>query len=162
MNRVQTIVPFRATCGERRRTKPRGWFLVITISMAMLMIPALVTVLYIKAGPPMAFACLGFLTLAGIGGLGTLFFGKDKVDIRSDERDWIIKRQTTLAGLAASYLVAGMACMVTFFMLGPMAVVSAAWLPNVLGAAGITFFLTHSLTLLIQCEYGLKQKGKQL
>jgi hypothetical protein len=142
MNRIQKI----------------AWSMVITISLALIVSGRAVTVLYTGVGFPKAFAGLGFMGIAGLGGFSPLLFRKDKGKVTFDERDETIKRRAALAGFAKSYLFVGLACMIPFSVLGPKTLVSVSWLPQIFGGAAISAFYVTSLAILIQ--YGRTNKGE--
>jgi hypothetical protein len=137
-----------------------AWWMVIWISVGMVAAAIAVAVLYFKIGMPRAMAGLGFLGIAGFGGLGPLIFGKDKGKITCDERDKLINSRAAVAGFGAAFLVTGIACMLPFSLLGPEATISITWLPMIFGAAALASFFVHAVAILIQ--YGWKQKGEQL
>ena len=143
MNRVQKI----------------AWLFVIMISVAVLLAGGAVGMLYVKLGTPKALAGLGFLGVAGFGGLGPLIFRKDKGAVTCDERDKLINRRAALAGFGTAYMVVGLVCMIPFFVLGPKANISVTWLPMIFMGAGITHFFAHSVAILIQ--YGRGGKGEK-
>lgn len=134
-----------------------AWLFVVTISVAVLLTVGTVGILYLKLGTPVAPAGLGFLGIAGFGGLGPLIFRKDEGSVTWDERDRLIHRRAALAGFGAAYMVVGLACMVPFFVLGPSSSISIFWLPMVFGAAGLSHFFAHSVAILVQ--YGGVGKG---
>lgn len=134
-------------------------FLVITISVAVLLAGGAVGILYVKVGLPKAMAGLGFLGIAGFGGLGPLIFRKDKGAVECDERDILINRQAALAGFGVAYMVVGLACMVPFFILGTDSSISVSWLPMIFMGAGLSSFFTHSVAILVQ--YGRGGKGEK-
>ncbi len=139
------------------RAQKMAWLFVITISVAVLLAGGAVGILYVKVGMPKVLAGLGFLGIAGFGGLGPLIFKKDKGKVTYDERDGLIHSRAALAGFTAAYLVVGLACMIPFFVLGPKANVSVTWLPMIFMGAGITHFFAHSVAILVQ--YGRGEKS---
>ncbi len=139
------------------RAQKVAWLFVITISVAVLLAGGAVGILYFKLGLPKALAGLGFLGIAGFGGLGPLIFKKDKGKVAFDERDRLIKRRAALAGFTAAYLVVGLSCMIPFFVLGPKANVSVTWLPMIFMGAGISHFFAHSVAILVQYGRGGKE-----
>jgi len=143
MNRVQKI----------------AWLLVVTISLAVVLSAITIIILYFKFGMPVAQAGLGFLGIAGFGGLGPLIFKKDKGPVICDERDRLINQRAALAGFGVAYMVVGLACMVPFFVLGPSSSISVALLPMVFGGAGLSHFFAHSVAILVQ--YGWRNKGEK-
>ena len=136
------------------RMQKLAWFLVTSISAAVLMGLIAVVVLYVELGPPRTFAGLGFIAIACICGLGPLFFRKNKVNLLYDQRDKLIHKYTALAGFAASYLVTSLAFMMALFVIGSRTTISVVWLPNIFVAAAITYFLMHCLAMLIQYRRG--------
>jgi len=141
------------------RAQKMAWLLVITISVAVLLAGGAVGILYVKVGMPKALAGLGFLGIAGFGGLGPLIFKKDKGKVEFDERDKLINRRAALAGFGSAYMVVGLACMIPFFVLGPDRSISVNWLPMIFMGTGITHFFVHSVAILVQ--YGWGRKGEK-
>lgn len=141
------------------RAQKMAWLLVITISVAVLLAGGAVGILYVKFGMPKAVAGLGFMGVAGLGGLGPLIFRKDKGTVTCDERDKLINRRAALAGFGADYMVVGLGCMIPFFVLGPKANISVTWLPMIFMGAGISHFFFHSVAILVQ--YGRASKGEK-
>ena len=140
------------------RAQKMALLMVITTSFGFILSCIAIAILYLKFGMPKALAGLGFLGIAGFGGLGPLIFKKDKGKVTFDERDRLIQRRAALAGFAAAYLVAGLACMIPFFVLGPKANVSVIWLPMIFMGAGISHFFVHSVVILVQYGRGGKKK----
>jgi hypothetical protein len=141
------------------RAQKIAWLMVIMISLAVLVAGVAVGILYVKLGMPLALAGLGFLGIAGFGGLGPLIFRKDDGSVTYDERDRLIHSRAALAGFGAAYMVVGLACMVPFFVLGPSNSISIIWLPMVFGGAGLSHFFAHSVAVLVQ--YGWGGKGEK-
>ena len=142
------------------RAQKAAWLMVISISTAVVLAAIAVAILYYIFGmPKVAAAGLGFLGIAGVGGLGPLIFKKDKGPVTCDERDRLINSRAALASFSASYMVVGLTCMVPFFVLGPKSSVSITWLPFIFGAAGLTGFFVHSVAILVQ--YGWSDKGEK-
>ncbi len=143
-----------------KRIQKISWWLVIWILVGVVAAAIDVAVLYFKIGMPKAMAGLGFLGIAGFGGLGPLIFGKDKGKVICDERDKLINSRAAVAGFGSAFLVTGVACMLPFSVLGPQATISIRWLPMIFGAAALASFFVHAVAILVQ--YGGKQKGEQL
>ena len=141
------------------KAQKMAWLFVITISVAVLLAGGAVGILYVKVGMPKALAGLGFLGIAGLGGLEPLIFKKDKGKVTFDERDRVINLRSALAGFGAAYMVVGLGCMIPFFVLGPKANVSVTWLPMIFMGAGISHFFVHSVAILVQ--YGRGDKGEK-
>ena len=132
------------------RAQKIAWLFVITILVSVLLSGGAVGILYFKLGMPKARAGLGFLGIAGFGGLGPLIFRKDKGKVKFDERDGLIHSLSALAGFGVAYMVVGLACMIPFFVLGPKANVSVTWLPMIFMGAGLSSFFAHSVAILVQ------------
>ncbi len=130
--------------------------LVITISAGFALSCIAVVILYIKSGMPTALAGFAFMAVAAFGGLGPSIFKKDKGNVTFDERDKLIKEKAKLAGFTASFLFAGLACMIPFFIFGPKASISVSWLPNIWAGTFLTAFFVHSVAVLVQ--YGREEK----
>ncbi|HUW20006.1 MAG TPA: hypothetical protein VMW16_11960 [Sedimentisphaerales bacterium] len=141
------------------RAQKMAWLFVIAISSGVLVSSVAVGVLALKVGMPKAFAGLGFMGIAGLGGLGPLIFKKDRGKVTRDERDGLINQRAALASFALSYLFVGLACMIPFSILGPTATISAIWLPMIFGGAGIVAFFVHSVAILLQ--YGWRNKENE-
>jgi len=141
------------------RAQKIAWLFVITISVAVLRAGGAVRILYFKLGLPKALAGLGFLGIAGFGGLGPLIFRKDKGKVAYDERGGLIHSRAALAGFGAAYMVVGLACMIPFFVLGPKANVSVTWLLMIFMGAGLSHFFMYSVAILVQ--YGWTGKGEK-
>ncbi|MHC4364625.1 MAG: hypothetical protein ACYSTJ_04070 [Planctomycetota bacterium] len=141
------------------RAQKIAWFLVVTISAGVMAGCVAFGVLYFMVGMPRAVAGFAFVAIAGLGGLGSLIFKKDKGKVTFDERDRLIKRRAALAGFTASFLFAGLACMTPFCILGPKASISVTWLPNIWCGTFLTAFFVHSVAILVQ--YGWGGKGEK-
>jgi len=139
------------------KAQKMAWLIVIMILLAVLLSGVAVGILYVKLGTPMALAGLGFLGIAGFGGLGPLIFRKDEGSVTCDERDRLIHRRAALAGFGVAYIVVGLACMVPFFVLGPSSSISIVWLPMVFCGAGLSHFFAHSVAVLVQYCWGGKE-----
>ena len=133
--------------------------MIIAISTGMVAGCVAFGVLYFVVGIPGALAGFAFIGIAGLGGLGSWIFKKDKGKVTFDERDRLIKQKAKLAGFTASFLFAGLACMIPFFILGPKASISVTWLPNIWCGTFLTAFFVHSLTILAQ--YGRRDKNHE-
>ncbi len=92
-------------------------------------------------------------------GLAPVLIKKDEGPVVADERDQLFQRRAAIAGFATAYMVFGAACMIPFFVLGPSARISVAWLPTIFMGAGISHFFVYSLVILSQ--YGWSGKGEQ-
>ena len=143
MNRVQKI----------------AWSFVVTISVAFLLSCIAIAILYFKVGMPKALAGLGFMGIAGLGGFSPLIFQTENGKVTLDERDRLINRRAALAGFGTSYLLVGLVCMIPFFILGPKASISVIWLPYIFGGAGLSMFFVHSVAILVQYGWRIKEKN---
>jgi hypothetical protein len=143
------------------RIQKMAWWMLIWISAGAILAAIAVAVAHFIIGMPwsIARAGLGFLGIAGFGGLGPLIFKKDKGKVTCDERDRLINNRAAQTAFASAYLVTGLACMLPFFMLGPAATISVTWLPSIFMAAGLTAFFVHSIAILVQ--YGWRGDGNK-
>lgn len=141
------------------RAQKTAWFIIIAISSGVLVSSIAVGVLALNIGMPKAFAGLGFMGIAGIGGLAPLIFKKDKGKMTCDERDKLINRRAALASFGLSHLFVGLACMIPFSILGPTATVSVIWLPMIFGGAAIVVFFVHATAILVQ--YGWRGRENE-
>lgn len=142
-----------------KRIQKIAMFLLIVFTCAFIISAVAISIIYAKYGFPKAWAGLGFMGLAGIGGLAPLFFKKDPGKAEFDERDRYIQRRAALAGFGMAYLVVGIATMGPFTILGPNAPITTNWLPLIFGAAGMTNFYAWSIVILTQ--YGWRSEGGQ-
>lgn len=146
MNRIQKI----------------SWLMVICIGTGVVLSAIAATVLYFKIGFPRAWSGLAFLGLSGFGGLGPAIFKKDPGPVQADERDRQINYTATRISFTLSYLVFGVLCMgiwaVWQWQSGDETI-SIHVLPLLFGAAGLTAFFTHALTILILYGKGNQQPG---
>lgn len=137
------------------RAQKIAWSFVIITSLGIILSIIAVTILYLKFGMPKALAGFAFISIAGLGGLSPLVFSKDKGKVDFDERDKLIKERSVLVGFTAAFLFTGMTCMIPFFVLGPKALISVMWLPQIWMGTFITQFFFYSLAILVQ--YGRKE-----
>jgi len=146
MNRIQKI----------------SWLMVITFTTAILTAAVAVAagVFYFKVGFPRAWAGLGFLGLAGLGGFGPLIFKKDPGPVQFDERDNMINLKAARGSFALSYLVFGVLCMGIweYYRHQNIAVISIQVLPYLFAAAGFTVFVSHAIIILVL--YGRDKTSK--
>ncbi|MDH4238163.1 MAG: hypothetical protein OEW48_01235 [Phycisphaerae bacterium] len=133
--------------------------MIIAISAGVVAGCVVFGILYFIVGIPGSLAGFAFIGIGGLGGLGSLIFKKDKGKITFDERDKLIKEKAKLAGFTASFLFAGLGCMIPFFILGPKASISVIWLPNIWCGTFLTAFFVHSVAIMVQ--YGRTGKGEK-
>jgi hypothetical protein len=143
------------------RIQKMAWWMAIWVSAGVILAAIAVAILFLVIGMPWSIAKsgLGFLGIAGFGGLAPLIFKKDPGKVTCDERDRLINNRAAIAAFASAYLVTGLACMLPFFVLGPAATISVTWLPDIFMAAGLTAFFVHSVAILVQ--YGWKGKDNE-
>ncbi len=140
-----------------KRIQKIAMFIFVVLTCALILTAIAIAVAYAKFGFPRAWGGLGFMGLAGIGGLAQLFFKKDPGKVEYDERDRYLQRRASLTAFAAAYLVVGIATMVPFTILGPNTPITTNWLPLIFGAAGLTNFYAWSIAILTQ--YGWRNKS---
>lgn len=143
MNRIQKI----------------SWMMVISIGIAVVCSAVATSAWYIKFGFPKAWVGLSFLGIAGLGGLGPLFFRKDPGPVQADERDNLIHLKAARGSFALSYLVFGLLCMGIweYCRLHDRSVISIEVLPLVWSLAALTAFFSHALIILILYGKGGKE-----
>ena len=141
------------------RTQKNSWMTVICIGIALIISTLAVIILYFIVGFPRAWVGLSFMGLSGFGGLGSIIFKKDAGAITCDERDYLINMKAARAGFAISYGVFGLLCMGIwyYYRFHSIDTIKIEVLPWLFGAAGITAFFIHALTILIL--YGKDNKA---
>jgi hypothetical protein len=138
------------------RAQKMAWLFVVTTSSALALSAAAVLILYFIVGMPKALAGIGFIGIAGLGGLAPAIFKKDRGKVDFDERDRAIQQKAALTGFLTAFLFVGVTCMLPFFILGPHGAIQVKWLPMIFMGAGISHYLVHSLVTLEQ--YGWRDK----
>ncbi len=137
------------------RAQKIAWWIVITTLLALAASLTVFCVLYAKVGFPRAlrlgFACMG---IAGLGGLSTLIFRKDKGKVTFDERDRMFNIRASWVGFGVSYGIFGVLSMTIWAVVGAGNLVDVNVLPMVWCAAFISAFFTHSVVILIQYGCG--------
>ena len=143
------------------RIQKMAWWMAIWILAGVILAAIAVAVAHFIIGMPwsIARAGMGFIGIAGFGGLASLIFKKDPGKVTCDERDRLINSRAAVAGFCAAFLVTGLGCMLPFSILGTEATIPVTWLPNIFGAAGFAVFLVHSIAILVQ--YGWKGKENE-
>ena len=143
------------------RTQKMAWFMLIVIVAALTLSVAAVGVLYLVLGfsIPRALGGLGFLGVAGLGGLVPLLFKKDKNKVQYDERDLLILNMASLAAYSIFWFLFVLAAMIPFFVLGPKGTISVKYLPAMVFGGMITVMLVQSIVTLEQ--YGWRNKGEK-
>ncbi|MFH1615879.1 MAG: DUF2178 domain-containing protein [Planctomycetota bacterium] len=142
-----------------KRIQKIAMFIFVVFTCAFILTAIAIAVAYAKFGFPGAWGGLGFMGIAGIGGLAQLFFKKDPEKVEYDERDHYIQKRAALTGFALAYLVVGLATMLPFTILGPNAPITTNWLPLIFGAAGLTNFYAWSIAILTL--YGWRNKNHE-
>jgi hypothetical protein len=140
------------------RMQKIAWAFVVSISVALVASLVAVAILYHYVGMPKALLGFCLMGLFGLAGLAPLLVRKDNAPVETDERDLLFQRRAAIAGFATAYLVFGAACMIPFFVLGPNAKVSIAWLPTIFMGAGISHYFIYSVAIL--CQYGWTSRGE--
>jgi len=134
---------------DMNREQKMAFYMVVVFSIAIVTsLIAVAILLYLGFGLQNASAGLGFLGICGFAGFAPIVFKKDKGPVEYDERDDMINRKAAVAGFGASYLFAGLACMLPFFILGYKATISVSWLPMIFMGSGITMCLVRSIVVL--------------
>ena len=141
-----------------KRIQKIAMFIFVVFTCALILTAIAIAVAYTKFGFPRAWGGLGFMGIAGIGGLAQLFFKKDQGKVECDERDNYIQKRAALAGFTTAYLAVGIVTMGPFIILGPNKPITTNWLPLIFGAAGLTNFYAWSIAILTQ--YGWRNKNE--
>jgi hypothetical protein len=125
--------------------------MVICIGTALILSAMAITILYFIFGFPVAWAGWGFMGITGFGGLAPIVFKKDPGPVQCDERDQLINMKAAVASFGLSYGVFGLLCMGiwVYRYSQSIEIISIHLLPLLFGAAGITAYLTHAITILI-------------
>jgi hypothetical protein len=129
-------------------------FTVIVISTSCMLSGGAFLILYFTLGLPKASAGLAFMSLIFLLGFTPLMYRKDQGKVVCDERDIEINGKAVAAGFVTAYLVMGLACMLSFFVLGPKGTLSVQWLPMIFMGAGISHYLAYSIAILEQYGRG--------
>ena len=89
--------------------------------------------------------------ITGFGGFAPIVFKKDPGPVQCDERDQLINMKAAVASFGLSYGVFGLLCMGIWVYRYSQSIetISIHLLPLLFGAAGITVYLTHAITILI-------------
>jgi len=132
--------------------------LVITISLGLFIgITAIVMRCFDAGVSKIAFVFA--VAVAGSGGIISIIcFKKDKGPVTSDERDKLIEKNASLAGLGAVYLFVILASFVPI-AIAPEAKIPTTWLPGLLIGAGFCQAYAQSIAILIQ--YGWRGKDNE-
>ena len=133
------------------RIQKMAWLMVICGGSGLILSATAVTIGYFMAGFPKAWAGMGFLGIAGFGGLGPIIFKKDPGPVQMDERDTLIARKAAIASFTLSYLVFVFLCMGLweYFRLKGIETISIHTLPNLVWAPGLTAFFSHAVAILV-------------
>lgn len=133
------------------RMQKISWLTVICCGLALILSSISMAILYHFFGFPVALAGMSFLSIAGFTGLGPIIFKKDPGAVTCDERDRLINMKAARAGFAISYGVFGLLCMGIweYYRFQSIETIKVDVLPMLFGAAGITAFFTHAVTILI-------------
>ena len=112
------------------------------------------SVLYLLVAPFHGWKpAIGVFGFFGFAGLSPLIFKPRKIakEIPYDERDQQISKKAGLAAGITSYLVFVLTCMGIweFYQIKGTEVISIKILPLIVGIGGVTFFLVHSVVILM-------------
>ena len=141
------------------REQKMAWVCVICMSFP---ITAAFTVLLIHffVGKPKALYAVYITWLAlPLSLLICLFIPKDKGKVTRDERDLMIRKNAAHAGFIGAFLFTCFACLIPFFVLGPKAVISVKWLPQIWFGTTVAQFFFYALTIIV--DYGRAGEGEK-
>jgi hypothetical protein len=133
------------------------------MSLGLILGLVVTVILYPKFGMPKALCGFGLIFfIGGLGGLSVFFFKKDKGKVTSDERDKLIEKNASLAGLGAVFLYVILLSILPLIILGPDKTIQipSTWSPALLIGAGFCLAYAQSIAILIQ--YGWTGKGEEL
>ena len=146
------------------RFQKLAWFNLIVILIALILSAIAVSVFYFVVDLPIprALGGFGFMGITGLMGLSPVFlFKKERGKVSFDERDELINLRAVLAAYSVFWLVFTAACMIPWSIIGPSGSISVNVLPIMLFGIGITLALVHSLVILIQYGWGIKEKNHE-
>jgi hypothetical protein len=131
------------------REQKRAWAIVISMSLALILVIVAGVLHLLELGSPRLFVC----TAAVVQGMGVLVCFRVKPDpgpVASDERDRQIEKNAYLAGFGAVYLFVIVASFAPIGILGEKASIPVTWLPGLLVGAALCQAYAMSITILIQ------------
>ncbi len=131
-----------------------AWYNIIIILVSLSLTAAVIGILALKYGMPKALSGLGALGTLGLLGLSPVLFGKKKGEVDYDERDQLIFYRSIQIAYAVFWPVFVAACMIPWFIAGPMNSIPSNTLLIVLGTVGITVTVVQSLATLVQYSWG--------
>lgn len=134
-----------------------AWYNIIVIAATLSATAAMVGILAVKYGFPIARGGLGFLGALGLLGLSNIIFKQKKGRIEFDERDKLIFYRSIQITYAVFWPVFTAACMIPWVIVGPRSSISSNTLPLMLGLVGVSTVLLQSLAVLIL--YGRENEG---
>jgi hypothetical protein len=132
------------------------------MSLGLILGLIVTVILYPKFGMPKALCGFGLIFfIGGLGGLSVFFFKKDKGKVTLDERDKLIEKNASLAGLGAVFLYVILLSILPLIILGPDKTIQipSSWSPALLIGAGFCLAYAQSIAILIQ--YGWRDKGEK-
>ena len=141
------------------REQKMAWVCVICMSFTF-MLAFILLLIHLLVGKPNALY-IGVIAFFGLplSGLICLFVPKDKGKVTRDERDLMIKKNAAHAGFIGAFLFTCFACLIPFLALGPKALISIKWLPQIWMGTSVAQFFFYSLTIIV--DYGRGDKGEK-
>ena len=141
------------------REQKMAWVCVICMSLTFVL-AFILLLIHLLVGKPNALYIVAIPVVGlPLSGLICLFVPKDKGKVTRDERDLMIKKNAAHAGFIGAFLFTCFACLIPFLALGPKALISIKWLPQIWFGTSVTQFFFYSLTIVV--DYGRKDKGER-
>ena len=143
------------------RSQKWAW-LIVVLTLSWLALNIVVSLaLYPICDEPVMFTVASFVVIYNfiIMPSLTILFRETKGKVKFDERDKLIQKNALLTGALAAGLFFGLACLIPLFILNPNTRISIWWLAFISGGAGLTYFFTMAISILVQ--YGWKEKNNE-
>ena len=135
------------------REQKRAWALVISMSLATILVIVAFVIHHFGVGSLRAF----LFSAGGVMGMGVFVFFRikpDKGTVVFDERDRQIEKNANLAGFGAVYLFIILASFAPIAALGEEALIPVTWLPFLLVGAGLCQAYAFFVAILVQYGRG--------
>jgi Ni/Fe-hydrogenase subunit HybB-like protein len=140
------------------REQKRAWAIVISMSLALVLVVAALVVRHLELGWPTVPLVVAAAIVQGTGVLVCLRVKPDKGAVTSDERDKQIEKNAYLAGFGAVYLFVIVASFAPIAIFGEKGSLPVTWCPALLIGAGFCQAYAMSVATLVQ--YGRTGKGE--
>lgn len=129
-------------------------FVFVNYTVAIILIIPVYLFMLPKLEGSRALALMATMGLCSLSLFVPVIFKKLPTQFECDERDKMIDHKGALGGFLSAYLFVGLTCMLPFFIMGPKANISVAWLPCIFMGAGIMQFFMRSIITLVMYGKG--------